>query len=169
VETGLPLSVSQGLVLEPQLQYVWQGLSLNNGHDDGGYVDFGHGSAQHVRAGLRFGNQSEMAFGQGSSTLPGHERSMKHTVSELPVSWWVRPSVVRTFSSQGDLNMGTATPGSNVTFSPSQDGTSAELLAGVSAQIRENVTLGVQGGYTHSISGNSAEGYNGQASVKVAF
>lgn len=67
---------------------------------------------------------------------------MKHNISELPVSWWVRPSVVRTFCSQGDLNMGTTTPGSNVTFSPSQGGTSAELLAGVSAQIRENVTLG---------------------------
>ena len=169
VETGLPLSVSQGLVLEPQLQYVWQGLSLNNGHDDGGYMDFGHGTAQHVRAGLRFGNQSEMAFGQGSSTLPGHGRGMKHSISELPVSWWVRPSVVRTFSSQGNLDMGTATPGSNVTFSPSQDGTSAELLAGVSARVRDNVTLGVQGGYTRSVSGNSAEGYNGQASVKVMF
>jgi antigen 43 len=72
---------------------------------------------------------------------------MKHSISELPVSWWVRPSVVRTFSSQGNLDMGTATPGSNVTFSPSQDGTSAELLAGVSARVRDNVTLGVQGIY----------------------
>lgn len=111
----------------------------------------------------------KMAFGQGSSTLPGHERSMKHSISELPVSWWIRPSVLRTFSSQGDLNMGTATPRSNVTFSPLQDGTSAELLAGVSAQIRENVTLGVQGGYARSVSGNGTEGYNGQASVKASF
>jgi antigen 43 len=169
LETGLPFSVSQGLVLEPQLQYVWQGLQLDNGHDNGGYVNFGDGSAQHVRAGIRFGSSSEMDFGKGTSTVAGFADSMKHSVSELPVNWWVRPSVIRTFSSEGDMSMGTATAGSNVSFTPSQDGTSADLQAGIEARVRKNVTLGVQGGYTRSISGNSAEGYNGQATLKVAF
>lgn len=169
LETGLPFNISQGLVLEPQLQYVWQGLSLDNGHDNGGYVNFGDGSAQHVRAGLRFGSSSEMDFGKSTSAVAGFADSMKHSVSELPVNWWVRPSVIRTFSSEGDMSMGTATAGSNVRFTPSQDGTSADLQAGIEALVRQNVTLGVQGGYTRSISGNSAEGYNGQATLKVAF
>lgn len=169
LETGLPFDISQGLVLEPQLQYVWQGLSLDNGHDNGGYVNFGDGSAQHVRAGIRFGSSSEMDFGKGTSTVAGFADSMKHSVSELPVNWWVRPSVIRTFSSEGDMSMGTATAGSNVSFTPSQDGTSADLQAGIEARVRKNVTLGVQGGYTRSISGNSADGYNGQATLKVAF
>lgn len=169
LETGLPFSVSQGLVLEPQLQYVWQGLSLDNGHDSGGYVNFGDGSAQHVRAGLRFGSSSEMDFGKGTSTVAGFADSMKHSVRELPVNWWVRPSVIRTFSSEGDMSMGTATAGSNVSFTPSQDGTSADLQVGIEARVRQNVTLVVQGGYTRSISGNSADGYNSQATLKVAF
>ncbi|MGA4523747.1 AIDA repeat-containing protein [Citrobacter portucalensis] len=169
LETGLPFDISQGLVLEPQLQYVWQGLSLDNGHDSGGYVNFGDGSAQHVRAGLRFGSSSEMDFGKGTSTVAGFADSMKRSVSELPVNWWVRPSVIRTFSSEGDMSMGTATAGSNVSFTPSQDGTSVDLQAGIEARVRKNVTLGVQGGYTRSISGNSADGYNGQATLKVAF
>lgn len=169
VETGLPFNISQGLVLEPQLQYVWQGLSLDNGHDNGGYVNFGDGSAQHVRAGLRFGSSSEMDFGQGTSTVAGLTDSMKHSTSEMPMNWWVRPSVIRTFSSDGDMSMGTATAGSNVRFTPSQDGTSLDLQAGIEARVRQNVTLGVQGGYTRSVSGNSAAGYNGQATLKVAF
>ncbi|MDK2362172.1 autotransporter domain-containing protein, partial [Citrobacter freundii] len=169
VETGLPFNISQGLVLEPQLQYVWQGLSLDNGHDNGGYVNFGDGSAQHVRAGLRFGSSSEMDFGQGTSTVAGLTDSMKHSTSEMPMNWWVRPSVIRTFSSDGDMSMGTATAGSNVSFTPSQDGTSLDLQAGIEARVRQNVTLGVQGGYTRSVSGNSAAGYNGQATLKVAF
>ncbi|WP_427248067.1 AIDA repeat-containing protein [Yersinia enterocolitica] len=169
LETGLPFDISQGLVLEPQLQYVWQGLSLDNGHDNGGYVNFGDGSAQHVRAGIRFGSSSEMDFGKGTSTVAGFADSMKHSVSALPVNWWVRPSVIRTFSSEGDMSMGTATAGSNVSFTPSQDGTSADLQAGIDALVRQNVTLGIQGGYTRSISGNSADGYNGQATLKVAF
>ncbi|AYH20405.1 autotransporter domain-containing protein [Pectobacterium parmentieri] len=169
LETGLPFNISQGLVLEPQLQYVWQGLSLDNGHDHGGYVNFGDGSAQHVRAGLRFGSSSEMDFGQGTSVVAGFADSIKRSASELPVNWWVRPSVIRTFSSDGDMSMGTATAGSNVSFTPSQDGTSFDLQAGIEARVRQNVALGVQAGYTRSVSGNSADGYNGQATLKVAF
>lgn len=169
LETGLPFNISQGLVLEPQLQYVWQSLSLDNGHDNGGYVNFGDGSAQHVRAGLRFGSSSEMDFGQGSSAVAGFADSMKRSVSELPVNWWVRPSVIRTFSSDGEMSMGTATAGSNVSFTPTQDGTSLDLQAGIEARVRQNVALGVQAGYTSSVSGNSADGYNGQATLKVAF
>ncbi|WP_336285956.1 Ag43/Cah family autotransporter adhesin [Citrobacter arsenatis] len=169
LETGLPFNVTDGLILEPQLQYIWQGLSLNNGHDNGGYVNFGDGSAQHLRAGLRIGSQSEMTFGNGTSTQAASGDSMKHSVSELPVNWWVRPSVIRTFSSDGDLSMGTAAAGSNVTFTPSQDGTSVDFQAGIDALIRQNVTLGIQGGYTRSVSGNSADGYNARASLKVSF
>lgn len=94
---------------------------------------------------------------------------MKHRVSELPVNWWVRPSVIRTFSSDGDMSMGTDTAGSNVIFSPSQDGTSLDLQVGVETLVRQNVSLGVQGGYTRSVSGESADGYNGQATLKVTF
>lgn len=169
LETGLPFNISQGLVLEPQLQYVWQSLSLDNGHDNGGYVNFGDGSAQHVRAGIRFGSSSEMDFGQGTSAVAGFADSMKRSASELPVNWWVRPSVIRTFSSDGEMSMGTATAGSNVSFSPSQDGTSVDFQAGIDALVRQNVTLGIQGGYTRSVSGSSADGYNGQATLKVAF
>uniref|UniRef100_UPI001EEBBBA0 calcium-binding autotransporter Cah n=1 Tax=Escherichia coli TaxID=562 RepID=UPI001EEBBBA0 len=50
LETGLPFSITDNLMLEPQLQYTWQGLSLDDGQDNAGYVKFGHGSAQHVRA-----------------------------------------------------------------------------------------------------------------------
>src|SRR5699024_11384483 len=56
LETGLPFSITDNLMLEPQLQYTWQGLSLDDGQDNAGYVKFWHGSAQHVRAGFRLGS-----------------------------------------------------------------------------------------------------------------
>ncbi|EJL2077857.1 autotransporter adhesin Ag43, partial [Escherichia coli] len=43
LETGLPFSITDNLMLEPQLQYTWQGLSLDDGQDNAGYVKFGHG------------------------------------------------------------------------------------------------------------------------------
>ncbi|MEB5809678.1 calcium-binding autotransporter Cah [Escherichia coli] len=169
LETGLPFSITDNLMLEPQLQYTWQGLSLDDGQDNAGYVKFGHGSAQHVRAGFRLGSHNDMSFGEGTSSRDTLRDSAKHSVSELPVNWWVQPSVIRTFSSRGDMSMGTAAAGSNMTFSPSQNGTSLDLQAGLEARVRENITLGVQAGYAHSVSGSSAEGYNGQATLNVTF
>lgn len=169
LETGLPFSITDNLMLEPQLQYTWQGLSLDDGQDNAGYVKFGHGSAQHVRAGFRLGSHNDITFGEGSSSRDTLRDSAKHSVSELPVNWWVQPSVIRTFSSRGDMSMGTAAAGSNMTFSPSRNGTSLDLQAGLEARVRENITLGVQAGYAHSVSGSSAEGYNGQATLNMTF
>lgn len=169
LETGLPFSITDNLMLEPQLQYTWQGLSLDDGQDNAGYVKFGYGSAQHVRAGFRLGSHNDMSFGEGTSSRDTLRDSAKHSVRELPVNWWVQPSVIRTFSSRGDMSMGTAAAGSNMTFSPSQNGTSLDLQAGLEARARENITLGVQAGYAHSVSGSSAEGYNGQATLNVTF
>ncbi len=170
LETGLPFSITDNLMLEPQLQYTWQGLSLDDGQDNAGYVKFGHGCAQHVRAGFRLGSHNDMTFGEGTSSRDTLRDSAKHRVSELPVNWWVQPSVIRTFSSRGDnVSMGTAAAGSNMTFSPSRNGTSLDLQAGLEARVRENITLGVQAGYAHSVSGSSAEGYNGQATLNVTF
>ncbi|WP_274666966.1 autotransporter domain-containing protein, partial [Escherichia coli] len=169
LETGLPFSITGNLMLEPQLQYTWQGLSLDDGQDNAGYVKFGHGSTQHVRAGFRLGSHNDMTFGEGTSSRDTLRDSAKHSVRELPVNWWVQPSVIRTFSSRGDMSMGTAAAGSNMTFSPSRNGTSLDLQAGLEARVRENITLGVQAGYAHSVSGSSAEGYNGQATLNVTF
>ncbi|ELM6253078.1 autotransporter adhesin Ag43, partial [Escherichia coli] len=169
LETGLPFSITDNLMLEPQLQYTWQGLSLDDGQDNAGYVKFGHSSAQHVRAGFRLGSHNDMTFGEGTSSRAPLRDSAKHSVRELPVNWWVQPSVIRTFSSRGDMRVGTSTAGSGMTFSPSQNGTSLDLQAGLEARVRENITLGVQAGYAHSVSGSSAEGYNGQATLNVTF
>lgn len=83
LETGLPFSITDNLMLEPQLQYTWQGLSLDDGQDNAGYVKFGHGSAQHVRAGFRLGSHNDMTFGEGTSSRDTLRDSAKHSVSEL--------------------------------------------------------------------------------------
>ncbi|HDC5027361.1 TPA: autotransporter adhesin Ag43, partial [Escherichia coli] len=36
LETGLPFSITDNLMLEPRLQYTWQGLSLDDGKDNAG-------------------------------------------------------------------------------------------------------------------------------------
>ncbi|EFO2616515.1 autotransporter domain-containing protein [Escherichia coli] len=90
---------------------------------------------------------------EGKHLCPRKTTLSEHAVLYLPVSTFV----------------GTATAGSNMTFSPSRNGTSLDLQAGLEARVRENITLGVQAGYAHSVSGSSAEGYNGQATLNVTF
>lgn len=65
-----------------------------SGQGNAGYVKFGHGSAQHVRAGFRLGSHNDMSFGEGTSSRDTLRDSAKHSVSELPVNWWVQPSVI---------------------------------------------------------------------------
>ncbi|END39771.1 antigen 43 domain protein [Escherichia coli p0305293.13] len=48
-------------MLEPQLHNL-AGTSLDDGQDNAGYVKFGHGSAQHVRAGFRLGSHNDMTL-----------------------------------------------------------------------------------------------------------
>ncbi|WP_269230529.1 hypothetical protein, partial [Escherichia coli] len=69
------------------------------------YVKFGHGSAQHVRAGFRLGSHNDMSFGEGYSSRDTMRDSAIHRVRELPVNLCVQPSVIRTFSSRGDMSM----------------------------------------------------------------
>ncbi len=51
-----------------------------------------------------------MTFGEGTSSRDTLRDSAKHSVRELPVNWWVQPSVIRTFSS-GDMSVGTSAAG----------------------------------------------------------
>ncbi len=85
----------------------------------------------------RLGSHNDMSFGEGTSSRDTLRDSAKHRVRELPVNWWVQPSVIRTFSSRGDVGMGTAAAGSNMTFSPSRNGTSLDLQAGLEARVRK--------------------------------
>ncbi|WP_158699082.1 autotransporter outer membrane beta-barrel domain-containing protein, partial [Cronobacter dublinensis] len=153
-ETGLPFDIGSGLVLEPQVQYQYRGVNLKDGDDDAADVQFGDGHSQQVRAGLRFGNNA----------------TLKTTGNPPPVSWWVRPSFIQTFDSKGDVNVSApGVAGSEVSFSPDQDGTAAALDVGIDGQIRDNVTLGVRAGYTKTIDDAGTGGYGGQVTLKVSF
>ncbi len=68
-------------MLEPHLEHTLQGLSLDDGRDSAGYVKFGHGSAQHVRAGFRLGSHNDMSSGKGTSSRDTLRDSAKHSAA----------------------------------------------------------------------------------------
>jgi len=54
VEGGLPLSIGHGLTMEPQLQLVYQHLSIRDLNDGAANVSFGSGNSVLARFGVRF-------------------------------------------------------------------------------------------------------------------
>lgn len=160
VEMGLAFSMGEDLTLEPQLQYTFRGMSLDNGNDGVADVVFGQGHSHQARAGLRFGNKSSMM--NDSTDVPA--------TGDVPVTWWIRPSVTQTFGTTTTLRVGA--PGvadSGVSFRPGQDGSAITLDTGVDGQIRKNATLGLRAGYTLPVQGGAADGYLGQINLKIDF
>ena len=155
LETGLPFSISESLFLEPQLQYQYKELDIDSKKDSVANVDFGKGSSHQARIGLKLSN--------GTLTFKPNKDSNL-------LSWWVRPSVVQTFGSKGNVNISaTDVDGSNVSFKPKQDGTSLALDVGLENQVAENVTVGFKTGYSQTLKDAAAGGFGGQLNLKVTF
>jgi type V secretory pathway adhesin AidA len=154
VEGGWAFNVGSTLMLEPQLQYTVQGLSLNDSHDDVSDLSWSASHRQQVRAGLKVGTQPvKLAEGEA-----------------VPVSWWVTPSVTHGFGGGTHMQAGVkGVEGSQVGFDSDQGGTGISLDGGMDARIRKNVTMGVRGGYGQALEGNVAGGYYGQINLSVSF
>lgn len=155
IETGMPFSLTESLYLEPQVQYQYRSLNLKDGNDNAADINFDNSSTQQVRAGLKLGN---------------NHRAMQKTDKHVPVSWWMRPSVVQNFATDGSVTVSApGVDGSSVTFNPDQDGTAVAMDVGLDGQIHENVTLGVRAGYTVPVNDGAAGGYGGQINLKIRF
>lgn len=110
-----------------------------------------------------------MIFGEGILFCVFLCDSVKYSVSELLVNWWVQFFVIRIFSFWGDMCVGIFIVGSGMMFFFLQNGILLDLQVGLEVCVWENIILGVQVGYVYSVSGSSVEGYNGQVILNVIF
>lgn len=89
---------------------------------------------------------------------------------EVPVTWWVLPSVTQTFVTDTTLKVSASgMPGSEVAFRPTQNGAAVSLDVGIDGQIRNNVTPGVRESFAEPLNGGVVGGYNGQVNLNVEF
>lgn len=156
----MPFKIEEGLIVEPQLQYIYRGMSLDDEFDGVADARFGHGHSHQVRAGIRFSNNSAMV--NESVDVPASK--------DVPITWWLRPSVTQTFGTDTTLRISApGVEGSRVDFHPSQNGTAVAVEVGLDGKIRKNVTLGYRAGTILPIQGGAAWGYNGQINLKLDF
>ena len=148
-EVGQAFTVAPNLALEPQLQYVVQGLSLDGAQDDAASLSWSDSRRQSVRAGLKVGTPQD---------------------AKATLAWWVTPSFTQSYGGHSAVTASVpGVSGSEAAFHTKLSGTSVGLDGGVSTQIRKNVTLGIQGGWSESTHGGEAGGYYGLVNLGVSF
>jgi hypothetical protein len=157
LESGRSFSVTESVTVEPQIQYLYSGLELDRGHDEQSEVKYGRGESQQVRVGVKAEHRSVVSV------------KRQGILTNMPLSLWVRPSVVQTYGS-GKMDVAVSgMEGSEVSFRPGQKGTSVRVDVGMKGEVRENVTLGAGMSYTQTTKGAGTGGYGGQVSLKVTF
>ncbi|MFU0888649.1 autotransporter outer membrane beta-barrel domain-containing protein [Kluyvera sichuanensis] len=155
LEGGWPLQVWHSVSIEPQVQYLWQTLDLDDATDRSGTTfSAGDNQLHQVRVGARIGNQA----------------ATQDVTDNLPVSFWVKPSLLQSFNSRNEIAVGVSgRADTQVSFNPDQNGTALLAEAGADIAVGKHGTLGVRGGYMHSVDGNAADGYYGQLNMKIRF
>ncbi|WPU23252.1 autotransporter outer membrane beta-barrel domain-containing protein [Cedecea neteri] len=141
VETGLPVSLGEGVTLEPQAQLVWQRTSLDSLHDGVSDVRWNNGNTWQGRVGTRL----QWAFEASG------------------VNWkpYLRANVLRSFGQDDDTSFdGSTTIASNV------GQTAGQIGAGLVVQVSQNGSLYVTTGYLANLGGERQRVVTGNVGVR---
>lgn len=141
VETGLPVSLGEGVTLEPQAQLVWQRTSLDSLHDGVSDVRWNNGNTWQGRVGARL----QWAFEASG------------------VNWkpYLRANVLRSFGQDDE----TAFDGST-TIANSIGQTAGQIGAGLVAQVSQNGSLYATTGYLTNFGGERQRVVTGNVGVR---
>ncbi|WP_205950496.1 AIDA repeat-containing protein [Pantoea stewartii] len=148
-EIGQTVDITSRLAIEPQLQYIIQGLNIDQGQDQAASINWHTPHRQSIRAGVKIGSSSD---------------------TESTFSWWLTPSLTQSYG--GHSQMAISVPNvedSQTMFRSNLSGTSLGLNDGISARVRNNVTLNLQSGWSESLHGGESGGYYGLVNLVVSF
>lgn len=126
LEGGYPIAIGEGFTLEPQLQLIWQRLSLDDTRDAFSTIDFRTSNSLTGRLGLRLQGSFRGSSGQWQP--------------------YIKANLWREFSGTDSVIFG-GTDG----VSAQRGGTSFELGAGIIAAITQAFSVYASGSYTTNI------------------
>lgn len=149
LEGGYPFALGGPWMLEPQVQAVYQHVSLGGGHDDYGNISYSGGQALYGRVGLRFLHASTPQSG--------------------PLTWWTRlnlwgvtgPRPRTTFEGLDGLDP--------VSFRTTLGSAWWQAQLGIADQVAAKVSLFGSIDYDHSFSGMNGHGLGGRVGVRVTW
>lgn len=148
VEGGYPFQLSSQWRLEPQVQLIYQGISVDDSHDTAADVRFGNVNSVAGRAGARLART--WMFGEGM-----HARQL---------DLWLRGNVWHEFSANPKTELSSET--GYVPFQSNLKGSWYEITAGVNARVSRATSLYANLGYQKGIN-QGIQAVNGAVGVRV--
>jgi outer membrane autotransporter protein len=150
LEAGYPIRLGGGFIAEPQVQAVYQTVTLGGGNDTAATVQFRNIDSFATRFGARLANTW----------------TLNDTTRPVQIIGWFRPSFWHEFL--GDSQTLFSSAAGPVPFQSNLGGNWVELNAGVDAKIARAATLLANVGYEIGLRGNSYA-YNGKVGLRMSW
>lgn len=150
VEGGKAFQLGSGWSVQPQAQLIYQWISIDDGKDDYGQIDFRSTSSVFGRVGARLVKSA-------------------HTNSGRPVNAWLRANLWHGFGSDAKTVFRAPDGSNGVALESRLGGSWAQVGLGVSAQVARNVSVFASGDYNFAVDSGRGHAVQGQLGVKVVW
>lgn len=149
-EVGYPIALGARWSLEPQAQFLYQHISLNDTSDNYGRIQFGDTNAGYARAGAR------LVYGVNDR-------------SDEQVTSWVRANLWQKIGADSGTTF-TSLDGKNpVSMNTELGNTWAQIGLGVSGKLSKRVSVFASGDYSRSLDSLGGHGVTGRLGVRVLW
>lgn len=150
IESGLPIALAKGLMLEPQLQLIYQYQKLNDAQDNFGKISYDNLSATYGRIGARL------------STTWAHA-TQQHGTAWLGMHLWGN------LSGQGTTTFVNLAGKYPTTLHTDLGGFWGQFELGVSGQLTKKTKLFLSAQYGHSVDTNTSHSFSGRLNILHAW
>ncbi|MGN5538111.1 autotransporter outer membrane beta-barrel domain-containing protein [Alcaligenes sp. Lyrl_28] len=150
IEVGYPIALGARWSLEPQAQFLYQHISLNDTSDNYGRIQFGDTNAGYARAGAR------LVYGVNDR-------------SDEQVTYWARANLWQKIGADSRTTF-TSLDGKNpVSMNTELGNTWAQIGLGVSGKLSKRISVFASGDYNRSLDSLGGHGVTGRLGVRVLW
>jgi len=150
IEAGYPISLAQRWALEPQVQMIYQYMSIERAKDSYGRIEFDDTHSGYARIGARLAHQA--GNGEGEQAII-----------------WLRANLWQQFGANNRVTFSNLAGEYPVKMKNKPGSTWAQIGLGVSGRLSERVSAFISGDYSRSLGGYAGHGTSGQLGIRILW
>ena len=160
LEAGIPFGPREGWRWEPQAQLIYQYVTLDNGSDRYGWVEYGDTSTLYGRIGARL--TKDWVRDQ-------EKKDLANCADERKRSVWARVNLWHSFGSDADTTFTALNGMGATTLTTSMGDTWGQLGLGISGQLSQRLTAYLTGDYNMALTDGNGEAFSGEVGLRYEF
>lgn len=150
IEAGYPISLAPQWALEPQVQLIYQYVSMDGAKDNFGRVKFDDTHTGYARAGARLTHQVDNRKGGEATT-------------------WLRANLWQQFGPNSRATFSDLSGEHPVALETKAGSTWVQFGLGVSGRLSKRVSVSAAGDYSRSVDGRAGHGASGRLGMRVVW